>query len=157
MSAPALVARLVPAVTTAAPPLLKRIGTRIDVEASAKAIISAIRANPLTALLVGVEVFGAADPLIRSAIGNNAAYAAVVDQIGNSKVHGDSPDYVADTMSDDDFSQILALETKYADEMETLSMAAAVLGGLENLQIVMNACRLGTNIQKYHYKKVRGR
>lgn len=143
----AIIARVSTALAAASAQTLARLGKLLNVPGTQAAILKAIKDNPLTAILIAVELFDASDPDIQRVAASNSDAAQIVATAARRIVQ---PDYTPDEVTDADVARFRELQSRLQDEMMLLDQASAIVGGIERLNIVLNAARVSTNVRKMH-------
>lgn len=117
---PVLVSEAAVALRTVSPTVISRLATKLNVPSTVAAISAAMKNNPVTTALVGLELFGAASDFVNRLISSNPEVASVVS--------GKAADF-------DKFSTIERPTDiiKYDDELKAIDDVAAFLGGRDNL------------------------
>lgn len=115
------------AVGRAAGPTLSRIAARIGTAASPSAIMATVKANPVTAGLVAVELWGAGSDIVKEMSAASPEVAEAVSAIGYRPDSGDAS--VDEGLG------------KFDDEFQLLEQAADILGGFDNFITLRNALK----------------
>lgn len=115
------------AVGRAAGPTLSRIAARIGTAASPAAIMAAVKANPVTASLVAVELWGTGSDIVKEMSAASPDVAEALSAIGYRPDPGDAA-------VDEGLGQ-------FDDEFQLLERAADILGGFDSFITLRNALK----------------
>lgn len=115
------------AIGRAAGPTLSRIAARIGTAATPAAIMAAVKANPATATLVAVELWGAGSDILKEVSAASHDVAEALSAIGYRPDSGDAS--VDEGLG------------KFDDEFQLLERAADILGGFDSFITLRNALK----------------
>lgn len=116
------------AVARAGAPVLAKIAARIGSAANPTAIMATIKANPVMASLVAVELWGAGSDIVSEMASASPEMGEALSAIGYKPDSGDS---AAD-----------GAVAKFDDEFEILERASDLLGGFDNFLTLRNALKM---------------
>lgn len=125
------------ALRKATPSAIAKISSIIKSAPTTDAIIAAIKANPVTATLVGLELFGAASDFFKYITDQEPEMEKLLQRATPAAVS-----FQQDKDSDSSRKDFLEQLRKYRNELELIASASAVLGSRERLLVVRNAVKL---------------
>lgn len=133
------------ALATAAPGVLQRIATRIGGAANPSAILAAMKNNPVTTALVGVELFGVSSDFVKTVVNDNPEITQLIERISDI-------DYQPDEFSAvDDAGTGLV---RYKDEFDLIEECSRFLGGRERLMKFRNLLKISDEVFRLHAQVV---